>query len=129
MEDIYLTVDTTELDEALCKASMLADIIGSPYVKKLLNMNENELNKLKAKHKRAGKYIAALKKNEDSFLYEIEMLREEDSRLARIIASDKKTIANQQKIIDKQNRQVGHDYASQVGYPCNCNGGNHGPTE
>jgi hypothetical protein len=108
MEDIYLTVDTTELDEALCKASMLADIIGSPYVKKLLNMNENELNKLKAKHKRAGKYIAALKKNEESFLYEIERLREK---------------------IDKQNRQLGNDYASRVGFPCSCDGGYHGPTE
>jgi hypothetical protein len=108
MEDIYLTVDTTELDEALCKASMLADIIGSPYVKKLLNMNENELNKLKAKHKRAGKYIAALKKNEESFLYEIEMLR---------------------KVVNKQNRQLGNDYASQVGYPCSCKGGYNGPTE
>lgn len=105
---IMIHVDTSELDDAIFKGQELLDILKNPYVKKILDMNTNELNKLKIKHKRAGKYIAALKKNEESFLYEIERLREK---------------------IDKQNRQLGNDYASQVGYPCSCKGGYNGPTE
>ena len=105
---IEIHVDTAELDDAILKGEELLDIFKNPYVKKILDMNNNELNKLKGKQKKAGRYIAALKKNEESFLYEIERLREK---------------------IDKQNRELGHDYASCVGFPCSCDGGYHGPTE
>jgi predicted RNase H-like nuclease (RuvC/YqgF family) len=60
MADYTIIVDTTQLDKAIDKAEYLTKLYENPAIKRMIDIQTNDYNKLKKKHKKAGRKVAEL---------------------------------------------------------------------